>query len=75
MRQLLDPVLCHASPSQTGSGKTCGYLVPAMIRILANRPAGGASKQAVRGTHKGCQALVMAPTRELAVQIHEQVCD
>ena len=46
--------------AQTGTGKTCAFAVPIIQRLLANprRPAPG-----------GVRALILAPTRELAVQI------
>ena len=44
--------------SQTGSGKTAAYLVTVFQRMLAN--------------NDGKKALIMAPTRELAVQIEEE---
>jgi len=48
--------------AKTGSGKTCGYLLPGMMHIKAKvvNPAGGPT------------LLVLAPTRELAVQIKEE---
>ena len=48
--------------AQTGTGKTLAFLIPAVDKLLAdNRPAAGAKKAP--------QALVLAPTRELALQI------
>jgi ATP-dependent RNA helicase RhlE len=46
--------------AQTGTGKTCAFAVPIIQRLLANprRPAPGTTR-----------VLVLAPTRELAVQI------
>lgn len=46
--------------AQTGSGKTLGFLLPALVHMAAQPPV-------QRGD--GPIALVMAPTRELAVQI------
>ncbi len=48
--------------AQTGTGKTCAFAVPIIQRLIANpqRPAPGAVR-----------ALILAPTRELAVQIGE----
>src|SRR3546814_15005613 len=45
--------------SQTGSGKTAAFMLPALNRI-ANNPANN-------GT--GVQVLVLTPTRELAMQV------
>src|SRR5215467_8703739 len=52
-----------AGQAQTGTGKTAAFLV-ALYQALLTRPAAaGRAKTAVR-------ALIVAPTRELAVQIH-----
>jgi ATP-dependent RNA helicase RhlB len=52
-----------AGQAQTGTGKTAAFLV-AMFNTLLTRPAReGRSKNSLRG-------IVIAPTRELAVQIH-----
>merc|ERR1719272_2713878 len=45
--------------AKTGSGKTLGFLLPAFARIIRERMSGGPLM------------LVMAPTRELAVQIDQ----
>ena len=66
------------SISRTGSGKTLGFLLPIFesIRPRSHRPNRRFRRiRGHRGAHVGHmapQALVMAPTRELAVQIHEQ---
>lgn len=44
--------------AQTGTGKTAAYLLPLMNKIL-------------RGDRSGIQALIIAPTRELALQIDQ----
>jgi ATP-dependent RNA helicase DDX5/DBP2 len=49
--------------AETGSGKTLAYLLPALVHIIA---------QPVLKEGEGPLALVLAPTRELAVQIHEE---
>ena len=45
--------------AQTGTGKTLAFLVPAIERLLKNQS-------------KKPQVLVLVPTRELAMQVHEQ---
>jgi ATP-dependent RNA helicase RhlE len=45
--------------AQTGTGKTLAFLIP-VIEMLQREPAQGAT------------ALVLLPTRELAMQVHEQ---
>lgn len=49
--------------AETGSGKTLAYLLPALVHINA---------QPVAQEGDGPLALVLAPTRELAGQIHEE---
>ena len=53
--------------SQTGSGKTAAFVWPALQRILDARldPA----KKRVKGQPNGPRILVLAPTRELALQV------
>jgi ATP-dependent RNA helicase DeaD len=47
--------------AETGTGKTLGYLLPIFCRLDARQAA--------------TQAVIMAPTHELAIQIHRQCCD
>jgi len=49
--------------AQTGTGKTLAFLIP-MIEMLQ----GETSREALRQT----RALILLPTRELAMQVHEQ---
>jgi ATP-dependent RNA helicase RhlE len=53
--------------AETGTGKTAAFLVPILQRFLAVDAA------APGGPRPGTRALVLAPTRELAVQIEDQV--
>ena len=46
--------------AQTGTGKTAAFVLPILQRLMA-------------GPREGVRALVIAPTRELAEQIHEAV--
>ncbi|HRT62618.1 MAG TPA: DEAD/DEAH box helicase [Syntrophales bacterium] len=46
--------------AQTGTGKTAAFVLPILQRLLT-------------GPRKGVRALIVAPTRELAEQIHEAV--
>lgn len=50
--------------AQTGTGKTAAFVLPLLHRIHAD---------AMRPEPKGCSALILAPTRELANQIAESV--
>ncbi len=65
IQQLALPVLFEGRDAylnaETGTGKTLAYLLPIFGRIEAARAA--------------TQAVVLAPTHELAIQIHRQACD
>jgi ATP-dependent RNA helicase RhlB len=50
-----------AGQAQTGTGKTAAFLIATYQRLLASTPAEGGQKQP--------RAFMLAPTRELAVQI------
>ena len=53
--------------AETGTGKTAAFVLPILQRLLV---AAGAAGGALPG---GTRALVLAPTRELAVQIEDTV--
>ncbi|PPR61651.1 MAG: ATP-dependent RNA helicase RhlE [Alphaproteobacteria bacterium MarineAlpha4_Bin2] len=50
--------------AQTGSGKTAAFVLPILQHLVKNRG---------RASRKGALALILAPTRELALQIGESV--
>lgn len=52
--------------AQTGSGKTAAYLIPAVNHVLINGANPPMGRQAVPS------ALILAPTRELSIQIYEE---
>ncbi len=49
--------------AQTGTGKTCAFAVPMIQRLCAGKGGAGVVR-----------ALILTPTRELALQIYENVC-
>jgi len=55
--------------AQTGSGKTCAFMVPCLESLLRSGPPPGGGRR----KPMPC-ALVLAPTRELASQIHVECC-
>jgi ATP-dependent RNA helicase DDX52/ROK1 len=55
-----------AAISPTGTGKTLSYLLPVFASLSA--PASNLSNNAGQGV----RALILAPTRELAHQIHNE---
>jgi len=54
--------------AETGSGKTCAFVVPMLAYIMKQPPMDETIEQ------DGPYALVMAPTRELAQQIEAETC-
>jgi ATP-dependent RNA helicase RhlE len=53
--------------AQTGTGKTAGFTLPMLQRLMAHKPARDArGKLPIR-------ALILTPTRELAAQVEESV--
>lgn len=62
--QSIPPILRGAdllASAQTGTGKTAGFMLP-ILHLLADKPR-------VKSNH--VRVLILAPTRELAAQIHE----
>ncbi len=53
--------------SSTGSGKTAAFMLPALARIAAARS--NDAKRREKGAAHGPRILVLAPTRELALQV------
>ncbi|MBL9171978.1 MAG: DEAD/DEAH box helicase [Verrucomicrobiales bacterium] len=51
--------------AQTGTGKTAAFTLPILTRLMGTPPA--------PGRPPGTRALVLAPTRELAVQIEDNI--
>eukprot|EP00754_Rhynchopus_humris_P034189 Rhum_TRINITY_DN15533_c0_g1::Rhum_TRINITY_DN15533_c0_g1_i1::g.161151::m.161151/K12823/DDX5, DBP2; ATP-dependent RNA helicase DDX5/DBP2 len=56
--------------AKTGSGKTLGFLIPAFHMALKDMPTDPRQPRIQYGAPP--TAMVIAPTRELAVQIHEE---
>ncbi len=50
--------------AQTGTGKTAGFTLPLLHRLSSTNPSSG---------HCSPRALILTPTRELAVQVSESV--
>uniref|UniRef100_A0ABM0N0V5 RNA helicase n=1 Tax=Saccoglossus kowalevskii TaxID=10224 RepID=A0ABM0N0V5_SACKO len=55
------------SCAQTGSGKTAAFLLPVLTGMIKSGLSGSSFSEAVEP-----QALVITPTRELALQIHHE---
>lgn len=58
--------------AQTGSGKTAAFLVPMVSHMFANESPGRNQFGSSYNRTASPFALVLAPTRELAMQIHEE---
>ncbi|MFH2203050.1 MAG: DEAD/DEAH box helicase [Elusimicrobiota bacterium] len=52
--------------AQTGTGKTAAFALPLLQRLRGGRH---------RPEHRTVRALILTPTRELAAQVHQSVCD
>jgi ATP-dependent RNA helicase RhlE len=57
--------------AQTGTGKTLAFLIPIIEMLRAESPSSGLVKTD-SAKAKNVRALVLLPTRELAMQVHEQ---
>jgi ATP-dependent RNA helicase RhlE len=54
--------------AETGTGKTAAFVLPILSRLLReDREAGP------KGSHHATRALILAPTRELATQIDDEI--
>jgi ATP-dependent RNA helicase RhlE len=53
--------------AETGTGKTCAFVIPILQRLLEAGPKTGAAPSALS------RVLILAPTRELAVQIEDEI--
>src|SRR5271170_1193306 len=60
--------------AQTGTGKTLAFLIPIieMLRTESSKHESTKTESARQGAAKNVRALVLLPTRELAMQVHEQ---
>ena len=68
--QAIPPALAGADlmvSASTGSGKTAAFILPALQRVLASRADTTTKRE--RGVIYGPRVLVLAPTRELAMQV------
>ena len=54
--------------AQTGTGKTAAFALPILHKIHTTPPL-----EEGKHRHKGPRALILAPTRELAIQIGEEI--
>ena len=55
--------------AETGTGKTCAFVVPILQRLLTERATNGDGGR----PHSKSRVLILAPTRELAVQIEDEI--
>jgi ATP-dependent RNA helicase RhlE len=55
--------------AQTGTGKTAAFALPMLQRLFNEKPTGSVPPQG--GNRRPIRALILTPTRELALQISE----
>jgi ATP-dependent RNA helicase MSS116 len=70
--QTMEPILQGDSVvarSRTGTGKTLAFLIPSLERVIPQ----DAAQDMPGSRHHQIRILILAPTRELALQIHDQV--
>jgi ATP-dependent RNA helicase RhlE len=58
--------------AETGTGKTAAFVVPTLQRLLTDHEKNIAA-EAASGQPRKSRVLVLAPTRELAVQIEDEI--
>ena len=61
-----------AAISPTGTGKTLAYLLPTLLLLGSPNSTSSTGTSSSTDKGKGVRALVLAPTRELAHQIHNE---
>jgi len=63
--------------AQTGTGKTAAFVLPILMKLVESKQtvtqAHNGARNRQSGSDRGPRALVVAPTRELVVQIEENV--
>ena len=63
--------------AQTGTGKTAAFVLPILMKLAESKQTATQAYNTARnrqsGSDRGPRALVVAPTRELVVQIEENV--
>jgi len=59
--------------AETGTGKTCAFVVPILQRLLNDQDAGLKTSTTTDAAANKSRVLVLAPTRELAVQIEDEI--
>ncbi len=71
--QAIPPVLAGRDVlglAQTGTGKTAAFMLPILQRLIQEQPP-VTNRRAAAGEKRHIRALIVAPTRELAEQIHQ----
>src|ERR1700683_3158253 len=60
--------------AQTGTGKTLAFLIPIieMLRVESHKTGSSKTESPKNASARQVTALVLLPTRELAMQVHEQ---
>jgi ATP-dependent RNA helicase RhlE len=56
--------------AETGTGKTCAFVLPTLQRLVASPRSSASSLPPASGKSR---VLILAPTRELAVQIEDEI--
>lgn len=59
--------------AQTGTGKTAAFTIPMLQLMHEDRATANAGKKSPHNNNAGIASLILAPTRELALQIGESI--
>jgi ATP-dependent RNA helicase RhlE len=59
--------------AETGTGKTCAFVVPIVQRLLTDDARLAAAVTSAEPAARRSRVLILAPTRELAVQIEDEI--
>lgn len=59
--------------AETGSGKTLAFVMPIILGIHRNRNHETEAEEEHEGPESNLKALILTPTRELAVQIKKHI--
>lgn len=67
--QFLIPSVYRVAQAKTGTGKTLGFLVPVLQRMIQEDPSLATKKARYNARSDDIRGIVLSPTRELAEQI------
>ena len=61
--------------AQTGTGKTAAFALPMLNHLIKQTGSPSSTRRGSRPTRNKVRALIIAPTRELAEQINDNIIE